>query len=163
NPSATYLAAKKVRHAVDAARALVATMLGAKPAEIIFTAGGTEANNLAIHGVLQGLPGKKIIVLATEHESILAAASQYPCYEAPVRSDGVVDIPAFGKLIDDDTVLVSVACANGEVGTIQPLQNIAQAINTVRIRRQQLGNALPLYLHTDATQAANYLDLHISR
>lgn len=163
NPSATYLAAKKVHRDVEVARARVAGILGAKPAEIIFTAGGTEANNLAIHGVMRAFPGKKAIAASIEHGSILAAAHQYSCNEAPVRPDGVVDAVALEKLIDDDTVLISVAYANGEVGTIQPLREIAAAAERVRALRVQQGNKLPLYIHTDATQAANYLDLHVSR
>lgn len=163
NPSATYVAAKEVRHAVEAARARTAAVLGAKPAEIIFTAGGTEANNLAIHGVTRSFAGKQVVVAAVEHESILAAARQYACSEARVRPDGIVDVQALERLIGDDTVLISVAYANGEVGTIQPLRDIVRIVEQIRTVRQQRGSKLPLYVHTDATQAANYLDLHVSR
>ncbi|MBX6334895.1 aminotransferase class V-fold PLP-dependent enzyme, partial [Candidatus Saccharibacteria bacterium] len=77
NPSATYTAAEQVRRDVDAARARVAYWLGARPSEIIFTAGGTEANNLAIHGVMQQFPDANVVVSAIEHESVLAAAHAY--------------------------------------------------------------------------------------
>lgn len=167
NPSATYLAARVVHDAMQAARAKVAGILGAKPAEIIFTAGGTEANNLAVHGIMRRFPGKKMIVSSIEHESVLAPARQYQCVEAPVMANGILDVAALEQLIDDDTVLVSVMHANNEVGTIQPIRQIAQLIHKKRAERTRHLPAttyqLPLYLHTDAAQAANYLDLHVSR
>jgi cysteine desulfurase len=163
NPSAAYLAAKHVRRQLEAARASVAGVLGARPSEVVFTAGGTEANNLAIHGVMRAHSGKKVIVSAIEHESVLAAAQVYDCAEAPVHADGLVGIKALERLIDDDTVLVSVMYANNEVGTIQPVREIAALVHTVLAARRIAGNPLPLYTHADAAQAANYLDLHVSR
>jgi cysteine desulfurase len=80
-----------------------------------------------------------------------------------VNSDGIVDSAALARLIDDDTVLVSVMYANNEVGTIQPIREIAALVRDIRERRRKAGNVTPLYLHTDATQAANYLDIHVSR
>ncbi|HVU59457.1 MAG TPA: cysteine desulfurase family protein [Candidatus Saccharimonadales bacterium] len=163
NPSATYLAAKAVHRDVEAARAGVAGVLGARPADVLFTAGGTEANNLAIHGVMQAFPGARMIVSSIEHESILATARAYAHAEAPVRPDGVLDVSALEKLIDDNTVLVSVQYANNEVGAVQPLREVAALVRQVLAGRRRRGNSLPLYLHSDATQAANYLDLHVSR
>src|SRR2546430_7745356 len=98
----------------------VAYWLGAKPGEVIFTAGGTEANNLAIHGVMQQFSEGNIVVSGIEHESVLAPAHLYECREAPVGADGIADVAALIKRIDDQTVLVSVMYANNEVGTIQP-------------------------------------------
>lgn len=163
NPSATYLPAVEVRRALEDARGRVAHWLGARPAEIIFTSGGTEANNLAIHGVMQQFPEGNIVVSAIEHESVLAPAHQYECREAAVNSDGIVEIAQLVKLIDDNTVLVSVMYANNEVGTIQPIRQISQELERIRAARKQAGNDRPLYLHTDAAQAANYLDLHAAR
>lgn len=160
NPSAAYPAARRVRHDVDAARAAIAGTLGARTPEVIFTAGGTEANNLAIHGVLRAFPGKKIVVSSIEHESVLAAARQYPCAQAPVNAQGVVDVAALAALIDDDTVLVSTMYANNEVGTVQPIREISRLVQHKRAGRS---SGLPLYFHTDAAQAANYLDLHVAR
>jgi cysteine desulfurase len=166
NPSALYLAAKDVAKDIAAARAAVASLLGARPAEIFFTAGGTEANNLAINGVMQlhrvG-PCANIVVSAIEHESVLKPAHQYACKEAPVYADGQVDVDELRNLIDDQTVLVSVMYANNEIGTIQPIRQIAQLLEDIRAERQKAGNELPLYFHTDACQAAAYLDLHVSR
>lgn len=163
NPSATYLAAKQVRQSLESARAGVAAVLGARVSEIIFTAGGTEANNLAIHGVMRALPGKKIVVSAVEHESVLAAAHVYQCTEAPVASDGLLNVAHLEQVIDDGTVLVSVMYANNEVGVIQPIREVAALVRRIADARKKAGNTLPLYVHTDAAQAANYLDLHVSR
>lgn len=163
NPSATYAAAEAVRADLDAARSTVAAVLGARPTEIIFTAGGTEANNLAIHGIMQQYPEGRLLVSAIEHDSVLEPAAQYAHELIPVTSDGVIDLTALERLIDEHAVLVSVMYANNEIGTIQPLADVAQIIKSVRDERRKAGNPLPLYLHSDACQAGNYLDLHVSR
>jgi cysteine desulfurase len=163
NPSATYLPAVSVRKDLEAARAKVAHWLGARPNEIIFTAGGTEANNLAVRGVLERFPDGNVVVSAIEHESVLAPAQQYTCHLAPVSAEGIVDIDKLITSVDDHTVLVSVMYANNEVGTIQPIRTLSQKLEAIRAQRQKSGNQRPLYLHTDAAQAANYLDLHAAR
>jgi len=160
NPSATYLAANSVGKDLAEARGKIAYWLGARSTEIIFTAGGTEANNLAIRGIMQKFPEANVVVSAVEHESVLAPARQYDCRVAPVSKDGSVDLVKLAELIDENTVLVSVMYANNEVGTIQPIRDIAQIIKQ---KRAQRNSKLPLYFHTDACQAANYLDLHASR
>ena len=161
NPSATYSAALEVKKAVSAARSKVAHWLGARSNEIIFTAGGTEANNLAIHGVMRQFPEGNMVVSALEHESVLAPARNYEYREVSVQPDGRLDINDLRRKIDDKTVLVSVMYANNEIGTIQPIREVAKLIT--EIRRQRGPEARPLYLHTDACQAANYLDLHVAR
>ncbi len=163
NPSATYLAAQAVRKDLEAARAKVAHWLGARPSEIIFTAGTTEANNLAINGVMHQYPNAKIVVSSIEHESVLAPAHQYDYTETPVTKTGIVEPEAVGQTIDDQTVLVSVMYANNEVGTIQQIHKMGQLVADIRRDRRARGVTLPLYLHTDAAQAANYLDLHVAR
>lgn len=163
NPSATYLAATQVRQDLDAARGRIAHWLGARPSEVVFTAGGTEANNLAIRGVMEQFPESNLVASALEHESVLATAHAFDCREAPVTSDGLVDVDQLIKLVDDNTVLVSVMYANNEVGTIQPIRQLAATLEVIRKQRQQTGNQHPLYLHTDAAQAAAYLDLHAAR
>src|SRR5581483_8793065 len=115
NPSAGYLPAQAVAKELAAARAQVARLLGAKPAEITFTAGGTEANNLAIHGVMRRFPGAEVITSAIEHESVLQPAAHYKQLLAPVHPDGRIDITGLEKLITDKTVLVSIMYANNEV------------------------------------------------
>jgi cysteine desulfurase len=163
NPSSSYLAAKAVRERLDDARAQVAHWLGAKPREVIFTAGATESINLAIHGVMRAYPNGHIVTSSIEHDAVLAAAKAYSYTLAPVLPDGTVDIVALKKIITDQTVLVSVAIANNEIGTIQPLREVALAVAEIRRLRQLKNNELPLYLHTDASQGACYLDIHASR
>lgn len=163
NPSSSYMAAREVKKAVTEARARVAYWLGARGTEIIFTAGATESINIAIHGVMQQFPEAKVILLGTEHESVLQSAARHNHDIVPVLPNGNVDLTALEQLIDAQTVLVSIAYANNEIGTIQPLPQIGQLIQKVRTARAKAGNALPLYLHTDASQAAGYLDLHASR
>ncbi len=163
NPSATYLAAQKVRQKLDEARARIARWFGSRPSEVVFTAGGTEANNLAIRGIMEQFPDGNVVVSAIEHESVLAAAHQHDCREAGVTAEGVVDVNKLVKLIDDQTILVSVMHANNEVGTIQPIRQIALELEKIRKSRKAAGNNLPLYFHTDAAQAAAYLDLHAAR
>jgi len=159
NPSATYQAARSVKQAVNEARAKVAHYFGARPAEIIFTAGGTEANNLVIHGVMQNNPNGNVVVSAIEHDSVLRPAQQYDVRIAPVLPDGRIDLDALESLIDDNTALVSIQYVNNEIGTIQPLSEIARLIAKKRAQRP----ATPLLLHTDACQAAGLLDIHVAR
>jgi cysteine desulfurase len=163
NPSATYLPARGVRAALDDARSRVAYWLGVRPSEIIFTAGGTEANNLAIQGVLRKNPNCSVAISAVEHDSVLASAQKYNCSVALVTEQGRVDLNDLRRKITDETVLVSVMYANNEVGTVQPIRLVSQIVSEIRSARQKAGNTTPLYLHTDACQAANYLDLHVSR
>lgn len=172
NPSATYLAALEVGKALEAARAQLAHWLGARSSEIIFTAGGTEANNLAIHGVMRQFsgvqsefPGANMVISGIEHESVLIPARQYECREVVVGADGRLDLEGLRQKIDKRTALVSIMYANNEIGTIQTLREIAKIINEERVRRtSQVGvGSLPLLFHTDAAQATNYLDLHVAR
>ncbi len=166
NPSAVYQAARMVRQQLEAARAVVADVLGSKDQEVIFTAGGTEANNMAIHGIMQQYPEGNIIVSSIEHESILEPAKQYDCRLVPVAKNGIVDLAKLDSLIDERTVLISIMYANNEIGTIQPIKEIASLIakhRTKRSTQKPPTTNYPLLLHTDACQAANYLDLHVSR
>ena len=163
NPSATYLPALAVRKDVDSARSGLAHWLGARSSEIVFTAGGTEANNLAIRGVMEQFPGCNMVTSAIEHESVLQTAEAYAHKILPVTSDGMIDVRSLASLIDDKTVLVSIMYANNEVGSIQPLRQVAAVLDTIRRARREAGNDHPLYFHTDAAQAANYLDLHVAR
>lgn len=163
NPSATYNAGRSVRTALEAGRQQVADCLGARPSEIIFTAGGTEANNLAIHGVMSQYPDSKLVVSAIEHSAALKPAAQYNFTVVEPAHDGLVDASAVAAAIDDNTVLVSIMYVNNEIGSIQPLRAIAQQLAIIRKNRLKNGNSLPLLFHTDACQAPNYLDIHVAR
>lgn len=160
NPSALYKHAVDIKADIESARAKIAELLGVKRQEIIFTSGCTEANNLAVSGVLSQYPRAKVLVSAIEHDSIYEVARSHNMVELPVKNDGVIDLMQLAMLIDDETVLVSVMYANNEIGTVQPLRQIGNIIEKERKRRG--GKGLPLYLHTDAAQAANFLSLNVS-
>ncbi len=166
NPSATYTAALEVRRALEAARSKVAYWLGAQSSEVVFTAGGTEANNLAIHGIMRNFPSANIVISTIEHESVIVPASNYDLRLVPVLPDGSINLAELRRNIDKNTVLVSVMYANNEIGTVQPIREISQLISEIKTERRttnQDDQHLPIYLHTDACQAANYLDLHTAR
>ncbi len=162
NPSASYINAQNVKSDVEKARQTVAGIIGAKPSEIIFTAGGTEANNLAIQGLMSQYTNANCIVSAVEHPSVLEVAKLYKNKIAPVKNDGRIDLEQLKKLIDDQTVLISLMYVNNEIGTIQPLAKISQMVKEIRSERTKKGNDLPLYLHTDACQAPNYLNVLVN-
>ncbi len=163
NPSATYIAAKSVKKSVAGCRQIIAATIGARPSEIIFTAGGTEANNLAVQGVMRAHVSSNMIVSSIEHDSVIMPAKLYSTQTASVDNNGSVDIDKLTKLIGDETVLVSVGLVNHEIGVIQDIKEISYRLRQIRIQRAKNGNNLPLYLHTDAAQAGCYLDLHVAR
>jgi cysteine desulfurase len=168
NPSSLYAAARQTRSAVEEARHSIAKVLGAKPTEIVFTSGGTEGNNLAVQGALWAHPGSHWITTAIEHDSVLSNIGHleragHHSTVVPVGLNGIVDPRAVISAVTDDTVLISVMLANNEIGTIQPVADIAKQLAQVRVERAKRGVWRPLYLHTDACQAANYLDLHVAR
>lgn len=160
NPSATYMAGRDVRKSLETARSVVAHWVGSKPSDIIFTAGGTEANNMAIHGVMAANPSGNIVISSIEHDSILLPAQQHDVRIASVDKTGRINLDDLQSKIDENTVLVSVMYANNEIGTIQPIAQISKIIEKLRRSRK---NRSPLYLHTDACQATNYLDIHTAR
>lgn len=168
NPSSLYGAARTARLAIEAARATVADLLGAKPTEIVWTSGGTEGANTAIQGVLRARPGSHWITTAIEHDAVLRCgepmkASGHPVTIVPVKPNGIVDPAVIAAAITDDTTLISVMLTNNEIGTIQPVGEIGKIIRRARTDRTARRVQTPLYLYTDATQAPNYLDLHVER
>ncbi len=163
NPSALYWEATKLNRQKEQFRAKVASVLGSKPVEVIFLSGGSEANNLAIKGLMDAYAGSNIITSAIEHKSVLVPARQYQHKILQVDAKGRINISSLLSLIDDNTTLISIILASNEVGVIQPLAKVREIINQVREERLKQGNQLPLYLHTDASQAGNYLSLGVSR
>ena len=162
NPSAEYLAAKQIASDIKQSRADIAKYLGVRPSEIIFTAGGTEANNLAIRGIMSQHPDSNLVISNIEHKSVIEPAKLFQCRMVGVNNHGVVDVLELEQCINDDTVLVSVMYANNELGTIQPLKEISQLISRVKSARKSRGIKLPLLFHTDASQAGNYLNLKVN-
>ncbi len=149
NPSAPYALAREVRRDLEEARAALARLMGARPAQITLTAGATEANNLAFSCV-----DGPVVTDAAEHESVLACAQIHDCTLVGVSQTGQVNPADVAAALTPATQLVSVELANGEVGTIQPLREVAAVVAKERTRRLEQGERTPLYLHTDASQAA---------
>ncbi|RWZ78074.1 MAG: cysteine desulfurase [Candidatus Chaera renei] len=163
NPAAIYQAAAMSRAAWNGALARLAAVIGAKESQLILTAGATESINLAIWGVASRIPTAKVAVLATDHQAALRAAARHPHTIIPVGPGGVASADTVAARLDDDTALVSVDLINSELGTIQPVRQIAAAVGAVRKDRLARGVSLPLWLHCDASQAAGLHDLHLSR
>lgn len=163
NPSALYTGALQAKSALDTARHNVAQLIGAKPSEIIFTAGGTESANLAIHGVMRKYPESRVVVSAIEHHAVLEPAKKYNHTLIPVTSKGIIDTDVLEKNITDDVVLISCMLANNEMGVIQPLKQISLFVEKVRNDRKKRAVTLPLYVHTDACQAPLYLDVSVNQ
>lgn len=157
NPSSPHAYGIAARRAVEAARALVAAMLGCAPDEVIFTSGGTEANNTAIKGVARALAGRgrHIITAAVEHPATLEtcaalAAEGWEVTVLPVDSTARVDPRDVAAALRPDTALVTIMHANNEVGTIQPIAEIAA-----------LAHAAGALLHIDAAQTVGKVPVHV--
>lgn len=145
--------------AIAQARSQVATLIGADADEIIFTSGATEANNLALLGTASAAPPdrRRIIVSAIEHKCVLAAGRAlagrgYEVVTIPVSPQGLIDLDALGAAIDSRTALVSVMAVNNEIGTVQPMQEIAA-----------LCRAAGTLFHSDCAQGIAALEVDVSR
>jgi len=168
NPSAVYASAREVRADYEAARHQIAQVVGARPAEIVLTAGATESINLALNFASLALAGpgpakRKIVTTAIEHPAVLETAKARGAKILPVDRYGCVDLNNLKRAIDDETVLVSIGYANNEIGTTQPIKEIAEIVAAVRAERSKNGVKTPLLFHTDASQAAGLLDLNVAR
>ena len=163
NPSSIYGPAQEARKAIDDARQGVADVLGARASEVVFTSGGTESDNLAIKGgalALRGA-GNHIVTSSIEHHAVLHACEQLEQYGfevtfVPVDGEGMVSPADVDGAVTERTVLVSVMLANNEIGTIQPVAEIA---GLVKARAGREGRTI--VVHTDAVQGAGYLDLNV--
>lgn len=172
NPSSIYQFAQKARQAVDAAREKTGKLLECSPREILFTSCGTESNNLFIFGVTcaaldQNLKKRHIITTKIEHESVLKPLEYlekngFEVTYLDVGEDGIVDSHDVEKTIRDDTLLITIMYANNEIGTIQPIAEIANTIQFFKKNKSSLSSSTsPPFFHTDACQAAPYLDISI--
>lgn len=158
NPSSTHALGRQAKAGLETARSEVADVLGCRPGEVIFTSGGTEANNLALFGLALANPrGRHIVVSAIEHEAVMQTAEAlvdqhgFRLDVARVDRNGMVDLAHLGELLTEETTLCSVMMANNEVGTIQPIAEIAR-----------LCRSLGVPLHTDAVQAAGQLSINVN-
>ena len=159
NPSSSHAMGARAAEALKAARATVAEHLGCRTSEIIFTSGGTEADNLAIKGIALAAPrGHHMVTSPIEHEAVLESCDYLQRHHGfeityvPIDHLGVVDAHAFAAELRDDTTLCSVMLANNEVGTIEPIVELAR-----------LAHARGIPFHTDAVQAAGALDLDVKK
>ncbi|MBI5399953.1 cysteine desulfurase NifS [Candidatus Saganbacteria bacterium] len=162
NPSSLHSFGQEARRAVEKAREDVAALIGALPEEIIFTSGGTEANNFALNGVAYAneKKGNKIITTAIEHHAILE-----PCHFLktrgfeitclPVDKFGLIDPELVWHSITEKTILVSVMHANNEIGTVEPIAEIG-----ARVKRQGAGK---ISFHTDAVQTVGMLPIDVNK
>jgi len=158
NPHSTgYSQGRDAAAAIETARAQVAALVGGTAAGVVFTSGGTEANNLALHGALAAGPADKrhMITAATEHGSILEicrglADEGYDVTVLPVRENGLIDPAVLADAIREDTSLVSIMAVNNEIGAIQPLEEIGA-----------LCAQHSVLFHTDAAQAAGKIPLDV--
>ncbi|MGH9263430.1 MAG: cysteine desulfurase family protein [Acidimicrobiales bacterium] len=150
NPSGSHAVSREARKALDEARDTVAECLGARPAEVVFTGGGTEADNLAILGAAAVRPGPTVCSTVEHHAVLHACEALGDNRLAPVDADGVVDLDRLAELLDPSVSVVSVMLANNEVGTIEPLADVAALV------RERAPQAV---VHTDAVQAFSWLDV----
>lgn len=160
NPSSSHQAGRAAGALVDTARDQVAEALNCRPREVVFTGGGSEADNLALRGAAARLRerGRHLVVSAVEHEAVLETARDltregFELTEVGVDGEGRVAPEELAQALRPDTILVSIMLANNEVGTIQPITDLVAA---TRERSQAL-------FHTDATQALGKLDLDVGR
>lgn len=157
NPSAPYAHGRQARDALEGARASLAREIGAKPGCITLTAGATEACNLAF-AATEG----HVVSCAVEHESTLECAKARGASIVGVDGRGIVDPAEVERAIRPDTELVSISLANGEIGAVQPLRAIAKTVRRERERRLEAGEKRPIWLHTDATQAAGAMAVNVA-
>lgn len=158
NPSAPYAPALQVRRDYEAAKQRIARTIGATGEELVMTAGATESINLAFNSM-----DGHVIVPAIEHHAVLAAARRHEHTIVEVDERGLVSAQAIAQAITLQTVLVSVALANNELGTIQPLRDIAAVVKSEREKRLARGDYTPIYLHSDASQGVGQLDVNVAR
>lgn len=191
NPSSPYLPANHVRDNYEYAKSRIANAIGAKGVDIIITSGATEATNLAFTAVdvitdnkapqatsqtqqinssetsetLETSATPEILILATEHASVKAVASSKNAKSIEVKVDktGLIDLDDFRHKLNENTIFVSVALVNNELGTIQPLAEIAEIIRKEHENRLETGNKTPIFLHSDASQALNCMEISVSR
>jgi cysteine desulfurase len=159
NPSSVHAAGRRARDAIEDARDAVAALVGARSAEVVFTSGGTEANNLAILGAIA--PGAHVVSSAIEHASVLRALDVARETGSAVTAlvpdrQGRLTAEQVEKALRRDTRLVSIGWANGEIGTVQPIRDIAGRVHA-------RAAAAPILVHADAVQAAGLCDIDVAR
>ena len=161
NPSSPYLSALKVRQDYEAAKNTIAHVIGAKGVDIIITAGATESINLAFTAAN---PDDHIIISAAEHPAVAANTQKFNNLST-INLDkfGRIDLEDLSQKISSKTRLISVCFASSELGTIQPISEVANLVKLERQRRLQNSDKSPIFLHCDASQGVGLADIKISR
>ena len=170
NPSSFHTAGKKAKDAIEKARQEIAKILNCKTSEIIFTMGGTESDNLAIFGVARSYKnnGCHLITSFIEHKAVLEPCSYLVRKEGfqvdfiSPDKDGIIKPEKIAEKLNEKTILVSIIYANNEIGTIEPIEEIAEVIRKFKLKLNRKGFEPPFF-HTDACQAAGYLDLDVQK
>ena len=160
NPSAPYISANHVRQDYEEAKDEIAHAIGAKGADLVMTSGATESINLAFN-ILE--PDAEVLISAVEHKSVVEAAKKFNCKTINVDKFGRILIDDFKKKLSNKTQFVSVCLASGELGTIQPISEIAAIIKDEVLRRKLAGETTPLYFHCDASQGIGILEAKVGR
>jgi cysteine desulfurase len=158
NPSSPYEPAVQVRRSYEDAKHSLAISIGGKPGEIIMTAGATESISLAFNNI-----GGHVIAANIEHDAVLNNARLYDHTIIEADKRGFVSVDTVKTAIRPDTKLISIALANNELGTVQPLRDIASLVKSERDSRLINGNNTPIYLHCDASQGVGQLDANVAR
>lgn len=158
NPSSPYAPAIEVRRAYDEAKHEIAKCIGAKPDELIITAGATESINLAFASV-----SGHVVTTNIEHHAVLAASEKTDHTYVAADERGFVSADSIKAAIRSDTQLISIALANNELGTLQPIRDIAAVVKAERDSRLGRGDTTPIYLHSDASQGVGQVDISVSR
>ena len=158
NPSAPYLPAKHVREAYETAKDEIAHVIGAKGVDLVMTAGATESINLAFTAC-----HSQALILSIEHAAVIEAAKSGNFDFIEVDKNGIIILDNLREKLTDSVDFVSISLANNELGTIQPLAEVAEIIRQVRQDRLRRGVKLPLWLHSDASQALNLMDINVAR
>ncbi len=168
NASSLHSAGKLAQKALNDSREKIAQLIGINPEEIVFTSGGSEADNLALKGVVSGLdyPGQHIITSSIEHHAILNTAhflekQGVEVTYLPVDKSGLISPTELEKAIKPNTVLVSIMHANNEMGAIQPLKEVGEIVKKERIKRKNNNNNYPIYFHTDAVQTLGHIPFDV--
>ena len=160
NPSAAYLPATETRREYEQAKADIAHVIGAKAADIIMTSGATEANSLVFASISNDA---EVLVSAVEHPSILENAKQKKYQTIAVDESGRINLDDLRAKITPQTQLISICLASSELGTIQPLSDVARIVAEERTRRAFAGEKTPIYFHSDASQGLGLMEVKVSR
>lgn len=158
NPSSPYAPAVMVRRDYEAAKHQIAQSIGAKPDELVITAGATESINLAFASI-----SGHIVTANIEHHAVLAAAETRDHTFVESDERGFISADSVKAAMTGSTQLVSIALANNELGTIQPLRDIAHVVRQEREARLMRGDTTPIYLHSDASQGVGQIDINVAR